>query len=200
VDAVPDDGGTVAQPGLPPGRRRPERLSLEISMALLDIRDCPLADLIESVTAAGQVTKKARAADGQARPGTCGPGGHGSPGSRSEPGSSGYRGVPAGVMVEIVATVEHGLTAAKGPGARPRRGRRQPLANLRRQQLPTCPCPILTGTISACRTLSQTRQRLIQTTRRSADVGPHAWWCGRVARPSHFSILPAVRPGLRRVP
>lgn len=42
---------------------RPERLSLKTLMALLDILDCTMADLIEPVPAAGQ-GKKARAAGG----------------------------------------------------------------------------------------------------------------------------------------
>jgi DNA-binding Xre family transcriptional regulator len=46
---------------------RPERLSLKILMALLDILDCSMADLIEPVPAAGQgKEKKARAAGGEA--------------------------------------------------------------------------------------------------------------------------------------
>jgi hypothetical protein len=35
-------------------------------MALLDILDCTMADLIEPVTAAGQITRKARAAGAEA--------------------------------------------------------------------------------------------------------------------------------------
>ena len=42
---------------------RPERLSLKVLMALLDILDCSLDDLIEPVAAAGQ-PRKARAAGG----------------------------------------------------------------------------------------------------------------------------------------
>ena len=45
---------------------RPERLSLKILMALLDILDCAMADLIEPVPAAGQDIKKTRAACGDA--------------------------------------------------------------------------------------------------------------------------------------
>jgi DNA-binding Xre family transcriptional regulator len=46
---------------------RPERLSLRILMALLDILDCAMDDLIEPVTAAGTGTaKKAKAAGGEA--------------------------------------------------------------------------------------------------------------------------------------
>jgi DNA-binding Xre family transcriptional regulator len=46
---------------------RPERLSLKILMALLDILDCEMADLIEPVPAAGQgKEKKARAAGAEA--------------------------------------------------------------------------------------------------------------------------------------
>ncbi len=45
---------------------RPERLSLKILMALLDILDCAMTDLIEPVAAAGQDNKeKARAAGGE---------------------------------------------------------------------------------------------------------------------------------------
>jgi DNA-binding Xre family transcriptional regulator len=45
---------------------RPERLSLKILMALLDILDCAMDDLIEPVTAAGPAkkTRAARAGDG----------------------------------------------------------------------------------------------------------------------------------------
>jgi DNA-binding Xre family transcriptional regulator len=42
---------------------RPERLSLKILMALLDILDCDMADLIEPVAAAGSA-RKARASGG----------------------------------------------------------------------------------------------------------------------------------------
>ena len=42
---------------------RPERLSLKILMALLDILDCGMADLIEPVAVTGSA-KKARAAGG----------------------------------------------------------------------------------------------------------------------------------------
>ncbi|NKZ03290.1 helix-turn-helix domain-containing protein [Actinomadura latina] len=42
---------------------RPERLSLKILMALLDILDCTMEDLIEPTAAAGTV-KKSRAAGG----------------------------------------------------------------------------------------------------------------------------------------
>ena len=43
---------------------RPERLSLKILMALLDILDCDMADLIEPVAAAAGSARKARAAGG----------------------------------------------------------------------------------------------------------------------------------------
>jgi DNA-binding Xre family transcriptional regulator len=43
---------------------RPERLSLKILMALLDILDCAIDDLIEPVAAAGTSKKKASAAGG----------------------------------------------------------------------------------------------------------------------------------------
>ena len=45
---------------------RPERLSLKILMALLDILDCSMEDLIEPVAAAGTGKKKASAAGGGA--------------------------------------------------------------------------------------------------------------------------------------
>lgn len=45
---------------------RPERLSLRIFMALLDILECEMADLIEPVPLTGAQTKKARAAGGTA--------------------------------------------------------------------------------------------------------------------------------------
>ena len=44
---------------------RPERLSLKILVALLDILDCAMTDLIEPVPA-GQDKEKARAAGGEA--------------------------------------------------------------------------------------------------------------------------------------
>jgi DNA-binding Xre family transcriptional regulator len=47
---------------------RPERLSLKILMALLDILDCSMDDLIEPVAAAEQL-RKARAAGGEASAG-----------------------------------------------------------------------------------------------------------------------------------
>jgi len=43
---------------------RPERLSLKILMALLDILDCTIDDLIEPITAAGTATKPRKAAAG----------------------------------------------------------------------------------------------------------------------------------------
>jgi DNA-binding Xre family transcriptional regulator len=45
---------------------RPERLSLKILMALLDILDCAMTDLIEPVATAGASKKKASAAGGEA--------------------------------------------------------------------------------------------------------------------------------------
>ena len=42
---------------------RPERLSLKILMALLDILDCSMSDLIEPVAAVGR-SRAAKAADG----------------------------------------------------------------------------------------------------------------------------------------
>jgi DNA-binding Xre family transcriptional regulator len=47
---------------------RPERLSLKILMALLDILDCSMDDLIEPVAAAEQL-RKTRAAGGEASAG-----------------------------------------------------------------------------------------------------------------------------------
>jgi DNA-binding Xre family transcriptional regulator len=44
---------------------RPERLSLKILMALLDILDCTIGDLIEPVAAATDDKKKASAAGGR---------------------------------------------------------------------------------------------------------------------------------------
>jgi DNA-binding Xre family transcriptional regulator len=52
---------------------RPERLSLKILMALLDILDCAMTDLIEPVPAAGQPKKKARAAGAEAGVGSLRP-------------------------------------------------------------------------------------------------------------------------------
>jgi DNA-binding Xre family transcriptional regulator len=45
---------------------RPERLSLKILMALLDILDCTMDDLIEPVAAAGPARRPAKAAAGGA--------------------------------------------------------------------------------------------------------------------------------------
>jgi DNA-binding Xre family transcriptional regulator len=44
---------------------RPERLSLKILMALLDILDCSMENLIEPVPAAGQDAKRTKAAGGR---------------------------------------------------------------------------------------------------------------------------------------
>src|SRR3954454_11234178 len=43
---------------------RPERLSLKILMALLDILDCTMSDLIEPVPAAGAVRNRKKASAG----------------------------------------------------------------------------------------------------------------------------------------
>jgi DNA-binding Xre family transcriptional regulator len=43
---------------------RPERLSLKVLMALLDILDCTMGDLIEPVPAAGSATRKKASAAG----------------------------------------------------------------------------------------------------------------------------------------
>jgi DNA-binding Xre family transcriptional regulator len=48
---------------------RPERLSLKILMALLDILDCTMDDLIEPVAVAGAAGKKKAAAGGGAEAG-----------------------------------------------------------------------------------------------------------------------------------
>ena len=56
---------------------RPERLSLKILMALLDILGCDMADLIEPVAVARPARKPGSLAAGKAS-GTCGPGGRGS--------------------------------------------------------------------------------------------------------------------------
>ena len=50
---------------------RPERLSLKVLMALLDILECTMEDLIEPVEAT-EVATKTRAAAGQRRSGTSG--------------------------------------------------------------------------------------------------------------------------------
>ncbi|RKT09855.1 DNA-binding Xre family transcriptional regulator [Streptomyces sp. 1114.5] len=47
---------------------RPERLSLKILMALLDILDCTMDDLIEPITVAGAVKKPTKAAAGGGEP------------------------------------------------------------------------------------------------------------------------------------
>jgi DNA-binding Xre family transcriptional regulator len=53
---------------------RPERLSLKILMALLDILDCTMADLIEPVAATGTgAAKKAKAASAEAGVGSLRP-------------------------------------------------------------------------------------------------------------------------------
>jgi DNA-binding Xre family transcriptional regulator len=44
---------------------RPERLSLKILVALLDILDCAMTDLIEPVPAAGQDATKTKAVGGR---------------------------------------------------------------------------------------------------------------------------------------
>ena len=45
---------------------RPERLSLKVLMALLDILDCSMSDLVEPIAAAAVPGRKARAAGGDA--------------------------------------------------------------------------------------------------------------------------------------
>jgi DNA-binding Xre family transcriptional regulator len=54
---------------------RPERLSLKILMALLDILDCTMDDLIEPIAAAGAVKKPKKAAAGGTAPDSEGLGG-----------------------------------------------------------------------------------------------------------------------------
>ncbi|MER6379891.1 helix-turn-helix domain-containing protein [Streptomyces sp. NPDC001127] len=54
---------------------RPERLSLKILMALLDILDCTMDDLIEPIAAAGTVKKPKKAAVGGSAPDAEGLGG-----------------------------------------------------------------------------------------------------------------------------
>ena len=75
---------------------RPERLSLKILMALLDILDCTMDDLIEPVPAAGPAGRRrpARAAALRPASASCGPGGPGSPGPRSDRRAMRSRGRP----------------------------------------------------------------------------------------------------------
>ena len=54
---------------------RPERLSLKILMALLDILGCTMDDLIEPIAAVGAVKKPKKAAAGGSAPNTEGLGG-----------------------------------------------------------------------------------------------------------------------------
>ncbi|MFF4082584.1 helix-turn-helix domain-containing protein [Streptomyces sp. NPDC001777] len=54
---------------------RPERLSLKILMALLDILDCTMDDLIEPITVSGAVKKTKKAAAGGSAPDAEGLGG-----------------------------------------------------------------------------------------------------------------------------
>ena len=61
---------------------RPERLSLKILMALLDILDCTMDDLIEPVAAAAPVRKKRAAGGADAGSAHCGPNGPASPWDR----------------------------------------------------------------------------------------------------------------------
>ena len=51
---------------------RPERLSLKILMALLDILDCTMEDLIEPVAAAAPAKAKKKVAGGSAAPDSLG--------------------------------------------------------------------------------------------------------------------------------
>ena len=93
---------------------RPERLSLKILMALLDILDCTMDELIEPVAAARPAAKPGTPA--AARPGsaTCGPSGPGSPGPASD-GDCWRPDVladPVGVIVGLVAGVEPALGRA----------------------------------------------------------------------------------------
>lgn len=52
---------------------RPERLSLKILMALLDILDCSMGELIEPVTAEGRATRSRAAVGGESGVGTLRP-------------------------------------------------------------------------------------------------------------------------------
>jgi DNA-binding Xre family transcriptional regulator len=52
---------------------RPERLSLKILMALLDILDCSMSELIEPVAAGGRARKARAAGGGEAGVGTLRP-------------------------------------------------------------------------------------------------------------------------------
>jgi DNA-binding Xre family transcriptional regulator len=65
---------------------RPERLSLKILMALLDILDCTMDDLIEPVAAPGAAQRPGKAAAGGRRTPQASV-----PCARSEPGSPGRR-------------------------------------------------------------------------------------------------------------
>jgi DNA-binding Xre family transcriptional regulator len=61
---------------------RPERLSLKVLMALLDILGCSMGDLIEPVAAA-KPGRKAKTASGE-EAAACGPGGPGSRGPTAD--------------------------------------------------------------------------------------------------------------------
>jgi DNA-binding Xre family transcriptional regulator len=62
---------------------RPERLSLKVLMALLDILDCSMEDLIEPVAAARPAGRNAPLAENRESL-SCGPSGPGSPGPTGE--------------------------------------------------------------------------------------------------------------------
>ena len=63
---------------------RPERLSLKILMALLDILDCTMDDLIEPVAGSRPTRRRPARAAGRPASESCGPGEPGSPGPRSD--------------------------------------------------------------------------------------------------------------------
>ncbi len=107
---------------------RPERLSLRILMALLDILDCAMTDLIEPAPPPARTRRPGRPA---ARPASaaCGRGEPGSSPPVTDPAGDAVTD-PVGVMVTLIAGVEHGLgrdairaavTAVAGGRAKQRR-------------------------------------------------------------------------------
>ena len=63
---------------------RPERLSLKVLMALLDILDCTMADLIEPIAAAQPAAKREPAAGRRPGSAACAPSAHGSAGPAAD--------------------------------------------------------------------------------------------------------------------
>ena len=63
---------------------RPERLSLKVLMALLDILDCPMEDLIEPVAGASRPARRKRPVARTPGSARSAPGGPGSPGVMAE--------------------------------------------------------------------------------------------------------------------